>query len=64
MEKVEFTVQCNVCKQYYDNWVGSTPCCGSIAYLVEEDGTVGKDISLFASINGGKIKPVKISLND
>ncbi len=61
-EKVEFTVQCAVCRQYYDNWVGSTPCCGSIAYLVEEDGSVGKDISLFASVNCGEIKPVKISL--
>jgi predicted ATP-dependent serine protease len=32
----DFTVECNVCKQQLDNWVGSTPCCGSIAYLIDE----------------------------
>lgn len=61
-EDVEFTVQCAVCRQYYDNWIGSTPCCGSIAYLVNDDGSISKDISLFASVNGSEIKPVKISL--
>ena len=33
-----YTVECNVCKQRYENWVGSTPCCGSIAYLLSPDG--------------------------
>lgn len=31
----DFTVACNRCGQKYDNWVGSTPCCGSIAYRVD-----------------------------
>ena len=37
MTDKDFTVECNCCKQQYDNWVGSTPCCGSIAYLIDED---------------------------
>lgn len=57
-----FIVECNVCKQQYENWTGSTPCCGSIAFLVEY-GKVTDNISLFASINGSPIKPTKIQLN-
>jgi len=45
----DFTVECNVCKQHYDNWVGSTPCCGSIAYLVNKDGSVDKKIKLYSN---------------
>lgn len=53
MEKQEiFTVECNVCKQRYDNWVGSTPCCGSLAFKVKEDGSVSKEIELFARVEG------------
>lgn len=48
-EKVEFTVQCDVCKQYLDNWVGSTPCCGSIAFRVNDDGSVSKEVLLFSN---------------
>ena len=44
-----FTVECNVCKQRYNNWTGSTPCCGSIAYLVE-DGVASKKASLFSNM--------------
>lgn len=36
MKGEDFTVECNVCKQWHDNWVGSTPCCGSIAYEVDK----------------------------
>ncbi len=46
----EFTVECNVCKQQYDNWVGSTPCCGSIAFLVGEDGEITKQVNLYTSV--------------
>lgn len=35
-----FWVECNVCKTQYKNWVGSTPCCGSVAYII-----VGEEIS-------------------
>jgi hypothetical protein len=56
----DFYVECDVCKQRLKNWSGSTPCCGSIAYMVDDDGTVSKELSLFASINGGEIKPTKI----
>ena len=34
----DFYVKCNVCKQVLKNWVGSTPCCGSIAYECDENG--------------------------
>lgn len=37
MEEENFTVACNRCGQKYDNWVGSTPCCGSIAYRVDTE---------------------------
>lgn len=56
-----FIVECAVCKQHLENWIGSTPCCGSIAYLVE-DGKTSEKISLFASINGGNIEPKIIDL--
>lgn len=38
VEANDFWVECNVCKQHLKNWVGSTPCCGYIAYIVEEQG--------------------------
>ena len=60
-EKKDFTVECNVCKQRYINWTGSTPCCGSIAYIVEGDKTTDK-ISVFAS-TGGELSPTVISTN-
>lgn len=46
----DFTVECNVCGHWYENWVGSTPCCGSIAYLVQENGEVTKKVSLYSSV--------------
>jgi len=63
MEENDFWVQCNVCKQQLKNWTGSTPCCGSIAYLVENNGEVSTKVSLFASINGSEIKPTIIELD-
>ena len=64
-QQKDFYVECNVCKQRLKNWVGSTPCCGSIAYLVK-DGTVSKDFTIYASIDNEEIKPVviKTKLND
>lgn len=58
---MDFWVECNVCKSRLKNWSGSTPCCGSIAYVVDEDGEATKDMSLFASINGSDIEPVTIT---
>ena len=59
----DFWVECNVCKTQLKNWIGSTPCCGSIAFMVE-DGKVTEKLSLFASLNGSKIKPIVISTNN
>lgn len=58
MEEVGFTVECNCCKQWLDNWVGSTPCCGSVAYRLKKDdtGEVSKDFFMFAQIGGEKLK--------
>lgn len=53
--KKDFTVECNVCKQHYENWIGSTPCCGSIAYLVNEDGETSQKVSLYTSVGAGII---------
>ena len=44
----DLTVECNVCKQHYINWRGSTPCCGSLAYLVE-NGVVSKKANMFSN---------------
>lgn len=59
--KKDFWVECDVCKQHLKNHVGSTPCCGSIAYLVEENGEVGKDFVLNGSMNGGPMENIKIT---
>lgn len=65
MKKKEesFVVECAVCNQHLENWTGSTPCCGSIAYLVE-DGKVSDKISLFVSLGGEPIKPNIIDLGN
>ena len=61
MEQNDFWVECNVCKIQYKNWSGSTPCCGSIAWIVDEvTGKPTKNLSIFASINSGPIEPVVI----
>ena len=60
-EEKDFWVQCNVCKTQWKNWVGSTPCCGSIAFLVGDDGEVSKDFLLYGKIGGEKVKTVKIT---
>jgi hypothetical protein len=59
----EFKVECNVCGTRYYNWVGSTPCCGSIAYLVDDDDNKTNDICLFASIGNDEINPTIIKLD-
>ena len=56
-----FWVECNVCKQQLKNWTGSTPCCGSIAYMIE-DGKSTTKINLCTSIGGEPIKPTEIDL--
>lgn len=44
----DFIVECNCCKQWYYNLVGSTSCCGSIAYKVNrETGEVSNNIFLY-----------------
>ena len=62
-EEVRFWVQCAVCKTQYANWVGSTPCCGSIAYLMD-DGKPTKNITLFGSVDEGPIEPIVIAMNN
>lgn len=57
----DFWVECNVCKQHYKNHVGSTECCGSIAYIVK-NGEVSNKINLLASINNQPISPIVIDL--
>lgn len=59
LKQDDFLVECNACGRKLHNWTGSTPCCGSIAYLVE-DGKVTDKISMFASVGGQPIKPTVI----
>jgi predicted ATP-dependent serine protease len=61
-EQSDFEVECNVCGMRYKNWSGSTPCCGSIAWIVENNKPT-KKLSLFASIDGGPIKPTIVSVS-
>lgn len=49
-----FTVECNVCGQRYENHAGSTPCCGSIAYLVSKEGYRTNTIIVNATVTVGK----------
>lgn len=58
---MDFWVECNVCKNHLKNWTGSTPCCGSIAWLIE-DGKPTTKLNLFASINGEPIQPTEVDL--
>lgn len=60
----DFWVECNVCKQHLKNWTGSTPCCGSIAYMVQPDGSVSTKINLFASVGKGPIEPTVLDLGN
>ncbi len=46
-----FFVKCNVCGHVLKDWIGSTPCCGSIAYECNEDGTnVSDKVNLYGFI--------------
>ena len=49
MEK-DFIVECAVCKHHLTNWVGSTPCCGSIAYVVDEDNNPTNSFMVYAKV--------------
>lgn len=64
MGNKDFEVQCACCGLRISNWTGSTPCCGSIAYLVNEDGSVSKRMSIFVSFNGGEISSREIDFED
>jgi predicted ATP-dependent serine protease len=59
----DFWVRCNVCGTQYLNWSGSTPCCGSIAYIVEDDIVTNK-LSLFASTPNSTFKPAVIEMSN
>lgn len=50
MENKDFYVECNVCKQVLRNHVGSTPCCGSIAYLLDENDKLTYNVVLYGMI--------------
>lgn len=59
-ETNDFWVECNVCKNHLLNWTGSTPCCGSIAYRVLDNGEISKNFMVFTSMNGGPITSTEI----
>jgi hypothetical protein len=61
MDNENITVECSVCKQHLINHVGSTPCCGALAYLVEY-GKVTNDAILF-SVDKDRVKPVKLNIS-
>jgi len=34
MDELNFIIECHVCGSQYGNWVGSTPCCGALGYVI------------------------------
>lgn len=46
----EYLAECNVCGQRYQNHAGSTPCCGSIAFVVDDDGQKTESIPLYVKM--------------
>jgi len=50
MKMEDFWVECNVCKQRYKNHAGSTECCGSIAYIIDEYGNPTTSAMFYAKI--------------
>lgn len=51
-----FIVECAVCHQHYENWVGSTPCCGSIAYVLDENGKPTNSSVLYVDTKRTSVK--------
>ena len=45
----DFWVECNVCKNQLKNWAGSTPCCGSIAYIIK-DGKKTNKVAMYFQV--------------
>jgi len=43
MENRDYWVECLVCGTQYKNWSGSTPCCGSLAIIVEDIKQIRKE---------------------
>jgi hypothetical protein len=63
MENEDFTVECFVCKQWLHNWVGSTPCCGSIAHEVNtKTGEVKKNFFLYVKETDFGAKKLKTEI--
>lgn len=56
----EFWVECNVCKQQLKNWTGSTPCCGSLAYIIDENGGKTQKVSLYVAMGSEQLKATTI----
>jgi len=60
MENKDFIVECSVCRQRYENHIGSTQCCGALAYVVE-NGEVTKGAVIYVK-TVKEIKPTIINI--
>lgn len=60
----DFWVQCGVCNGLIKNHVGSTPCCGSIAYVVNDEGITTKELKLFGSVLGGEMEVLTLNTDE
>lgn len=47
--KIDRIMQCNVCGTRYENHIGSTPCCGAIAYILDDQGNKTRDFRVYSS---------------
>ena len=56
----DFEAACSVCGTRYKNHVGSTECCGALAYVVE-DGKVTDEATIFMGDKNG-IRPTTINI--
>jgi hypothetical protein len=60
MENNDTIVECSVCNHRYVNHIGSTECCGAIAFLVKDNKTTN-DAVLFIKTEKG-IEPTTLNI--
>lgn len=59
-----FEAQCAICGTRYENHTGSTPCCGALAYVVEDGVVTDKATILTLNKEGIKSTTIKVPSNE
>jgi hypothetical protein len=58
----EFEVECSICRTRYKNHVGSTECCGALAFLVKDD-KVSDEATIYSATPGQGIVPTTLRIS-